>query len=74
MVVSRLMGPDPEISLSVSVEMHRHLTAVFADVLGEPPGGGSAEGAFVRTISTACVDPDTADLTAWESRLGSPGD
>lgn len=37
----------------------------------EASGGGSADGAYVRTISTACVDPESTDLSEWEALLES---
>ncbi len=40
----------------------------------EASGGGSADGAYVRTISTGCVDPDSTDVSRWEAQLGSSGD
>ncbi|MEM9607772.1 MAG: hypothetical protein AAGA99_10150 [Actinomycetota bacterium] len=164
-VLFRVLEPDPETSLPLTVEVHRELTAVFVDELGEPPasvevrfsgpdrcprllgflfgsgdrralwleatwtsdqdlsnlhaaiasarrylvdregeaegvrtdadgvalfasadtggisrgdyeasGGGSAGGAYVRTISRACVDPATTDLSTWEAELAGSGE
>ena len=36
----------------------------------ETSAGGSPEGAFVRSFSTVCADPETIDPDDWEARVG----
>ncbi len=37
----------------------------------ESSGGGSPDGAFIRSFSTTCAGPETVDLADWAARVGA---